>query len=62
MSKIICDFVKKEPPMSRAQGLTFKSKLDESEIILMREKIREDFDKIQIILKQLSPYMLLVFR
>ena len=54
--------LKKEPPMSRVQGLTFKSKIDESEIILMREKIREDLDKIQIILKQLSPYMLLVFR
>ena len=48
--------------MSRTRGLKFKSKLEETEIELMREKIRTEFDRIQIILRQVPPYMLLVFR
>ena len=51
-----------EPPTSRSSGLQFKSQLSEDEISQMKKHIRDTFDKIQIILKQLSPYMLLVFR
>ena len=51
-----------EPPMSRASGLRFKEKLTEKDIIVMRDQIRDEFDKIQIVLKQVSSYMLLVFR
>lgn len=57
-----CDMLTMEPPMSRAKGLKFKIKLTEEDISRMREQIRDNFDKIQIILKQVSSYMLLVFR
>ena len=43
-------------------GLKFKAKLSEEDILAMRKDIAENFDKIQIILKQVPNYMLLVFR
>ena len=52
-----------EPPLSRKQGgLFFKKKLTDHDILLMRQAIGNTFDKIQIILKQVPSYMLLVFR
>ena len=44
------------------KGLEFKSKFNEKEIEIMRDNIRKDFDRVQIILRKVSPYMLLVFR
>lgn len=52
-----------EPPMSRqGGGLFFKTKLTDEDIQKMREEIGGSFDKIQVILKQVPNYMLLVFR
>jgi hypothetical protein len=52
-----------EPMGSRAnRGLSFKAQYTDEEIVKMRDELRNTFDKIQIILRQLSPYMLLVFR
>lgn len=48
--------------MSNKKMLTFKDKLSDQDILAMRETVRNNFDKIQIILKQVSSYMLLVFR
>lgn len=48
--------------MSNKKMLTFKDKLNDQDILAMRETVRNNFDKIQIILKQVSSYMLLVFR
>ena len=56
------DMLTMEPPLSRVGALTFKAKLEEKDILLMRDNVRKSFDKIQIILKQVSSYMLLVFR
>ena len=51
-----------EPNLSRTNGLSFKSKLSESEIIEMRDQVRKNFGQIQIILKQVPSYMLFVLR
>lgn len=51
-----------EPPLSRVKGLRFKLKLTDQDIYSMREKVRNEFDKIQIILKQLNRCMLLILR
>lgn len=51
-----------EPPMTRVKGLRFKSRLTEEDIYRMRAKIRNEFDKIQVILKQLDRCMLLIMR
>ena len=51
-----------EPSLSRVSSLKFKRNLTENDIIKMRESIRDQFDKIHLILKQVNPYMLLVFR
>lgn len=51
-----------EPPMSRLSGLKFKRNLDETDILKMRETVRDQIDRIQVILKQVNPYMLLVLR
>ncbi len=51
-----------EPAMSRMDGLKFKSKLTESDILKMRERVRNEFGRIHIILKTVSSYLLLVFR
>ena len=50
-----------EPELGKI-GLKFKAKLSEEDILAMRKDIAENFDKIQIILKQVPNYMLLVFR
>jgi hypothetical protein len=44
------------------KGLKFKSNFSEKEIEIMRDNIRKEFDRVQIILRQVSSYMLLVFR
>lgn len=51
-----------EPPMTRVKGLAFKSRLTEEDIYRMRAKIRNEFDKIQEVLKQLDRCMLLIMR
>ncbi len=52
-----------EPPLSRYNnGFIFKSKLTEEDILSLRESVGQNFDMIQIILKQLPNYMLLVLR
>jgi hypothetical protein len=51
-----------EPRMSRVNSLKFKQKLTENEILTMRDQIRNEFDQIQLVLRQVSSYMLLVFR
>lgn len=51
-----------EPPLTRMNSLTFKSVLTERDILEMRSKVRNEFDKIQLVLKQVSSNMLLVFR
>jgi hypothetical protein len=51
-----------EPPLTRLRGLTFKSVLTEEDILRMRSVVRNEFGKIQNILKQVSSSMLLVFR
>jgi len=51
-----------EPAMSRIDGLKFKSKLTESDILKMRERVRNEFGRIHFILKTVSSYLLLVFR
>lgn len=51
-----------EPPMSRMSGLKFKRILNENDIIKMRETVRDQIERIQVILKQVNPYMLLVLR
>jgi TRAP-type uncharacterized transport system substrate-binding protein len=51
-----------EPPLSRTSSLTFKKNLNEEDIFKMRKAIRDNFDKIQIILKQIPNHMLLVLR
>ena len=51
-----------EPRLSRINSLRFKEKLTEKDILVMRDQIRNEFDKIQIVLRQVSSYMLLVFR
>ena len=52
-----------EPPLSRKnEGFSFKKKITREDILAMRKDINENFDKIQIILKQIPNYMLLVFR
>jgi len=57
------DMLTMEPPLSRKQGgLFFKKKLTDHDILLMRQAIGNTFDKIQIILKQVPNYMLLIFR
>ena len=48
--------------ITNKKQLRFKDKLTEEDILLMRETVRNNFDKIQIVLKQVSSYMLLVFR
>ena len=48
--------------MSNKKFLRFKDKLSENDILIMRDTVRTQFGKIQIILKQVSSYMLLVFR
>lgn len=48
--------------MSKKNHLRFKEKLDEKEIEIMRDTLRKNFDKVQVILRQVSSYMLLVFR
>ena len=51
-----------EPVESRVQGLHFRTKLSEKEISKMRLTIRDTFDKVQAVLRQVSSYMLLVLR
>ena len=52
-----------EPPLSRKnEGFSFKKKITREDILAMRKDIGANFDKIQIILKQIPNYMLLVFR
>jgi hypothetical protein len=51
-----------EPPMSRLTGYNFKSKLTKEDIFEMRLQIRDNFDKIQIILKQIPSNFLLILR
>ena len=51
--------------MSRSRGgggLQFKSTITEDDMQQMRAEIRNTFDRVQVVLKQVSPYMLLVFR
>lgn len=50
-----------EPEFSQI-GLKFKAKLSQEDILAMREDIGKNFGKIQVILKQVPNYMLLVFR
>ncbi len=57
------DMLTMEPPLSRYKnGFKFKSKLTEQDILSLRESVGQNFDKIQIILKQIPNYMLLVLR
>ena len=57
------DMLTMEPPLSRCKsGFKFKSKLTQQDILSLRESVGQNFDKIQIILKQLPNYMLLVLR
>lgn len=48
--------------IANKKQLRFKDKLSDEDILSMRETVRTNFDKIQIVLKQVSSYMLLVFR
>ncbi len=60
-SKRFSNMLTMEPELGKI-GLKFKAKLSEEDILAMRKDIAENFDKIQIILKQVPNYMLLVFR
>ena len=51
-----------EPRLSRVNSLKFKQKFTENEIEEMRNQIRNEFEQIQGVLRQVSSYMLLVFR
>ena len=48
--------------MSQKNQFKFKEKLSEEEIESMRDTLRKNFDKVQVILQQVSSYMILVFR
>lgn len=50
-----------EPEFSQI-GFKFKAKLSEQDILAMREDVGNNFGKIQVILKQVPNFMLLVFR
>jgi hypothetical protein len=47
---------------SNKNGYSFKKRLSQKEILEMREEVAKNFDKIQIILKKIPNYMLLVLR
>ncbi len=46
----------------RTSSFTFKLKLDEKEILQMRDELRTNFSKIQTILRQVKLCMLLILR
>jgi hypothetical protein len=47
-----------EPRMSRVNSLKFKQKLTENEILTMRDQIRNEFDQIQLVLRQVYQFRL----
>ena len=56
------DMLTMESPLSRLRGLRFKATVDTNDIKLIQDKLRNEFDRVQLVLKQVPTFMLLVFR